>query len=532
MPTNDSPPTHPSTHPPTYSRTLLLFTVLFALLLSALNLWFGELNQDEGWYLYSASQVLQGRYPFVDYASTQGPVMSFAYAALWGPLQGMGLVGGRLVTVLLGWVAAGLAAVLAWRLREGDRTRRSAAAFAVFALIGVNIYQSYFTTVIKTYALGSVLLTGGFLALTAGGSSRPKQRLWSAVAGVLIALAAGTRISLVMILPVVFLWLAAVRYRNGREVCPWSFALGAVATFLAMFGPFLLVAPQSFFFGMVQYHAGREAGSLASLLAYKVAFILRTVRAYLVPFALLLVAALKHSAGHKSEGDPARSPLLVPLALSVVVVTFVHFMAPFPYDDYQAVIFPLFAVIVGVSITGLLQRPAARLLLVLLCAMTAFSSPRLQSLFAAPRDRIWWPIRTESPVAQLRAVARDLRNEAGPDATLLTQDTYLAVEAGLAVPEGMEMGPFCYYPAMSTEQAAACHVLNHEMLTELLSSTDAPVAAFSEYGLSIAAPAVQPIPAAESARLQALLESRYTPIATIPAFGQAQTTLRLYRKRE
>jgi len=514
------------------SRLLILLSIFIALLLTALNLWFGELNQDEGWYLYSARQVLQGRYPFVHFASTQGPVMTFVYAALWGPLQEMGLAGGRLVTALLGWLTAGLAAVLAWRLRDGDRTSRGAAAFAAFTLIGVNIYHSYFTTVVKTYALGGALLIGGFLALTAGRSSRSRQRLWTAVAGALVALAAGTRISLVMILPVVFLWLAFVRYRNGREACPWSFAFGATATLLAVFAPFLYVAPEPFLFGMVQYHAGREAGSLGSLLAYKAAFVLRTIGAYLVPFALLSVAVLKHSVGHKPEDDPARSPFLVPVALSVVAVTVVHFMAPFPYDDYQAVIFPLFAVIVGVSITGLLQRPAARVLLVLLCTMTAFTSPRLQALFAAPRDRIWWPMRSESPVEQLRTVGRELREQAAPLDLVLTQDTYLAVEANLRVPYGMEMGPFCYFPEMSSERARACHVLNREMLANLLATCDAPVAAFSEYGLSIASPAVMPVPDSEAAHLQSLVESRYTRTATVPAFGQAQTTLRLYRKRD
>ncbi|MDP6630173.1 MAG: hypothetical protein QGH42_03360 [Kiritimatiellia bacterium] len=518
---------------PTFSPShlLILLTVLLTLLLTTLNLWFGELNQDEGWYLYSARQILQGRYPFIDFASTQGPVMSFAYAALWGPLQGMGLVGGRLVTALMGWATAGLAAALAWRLRSGDRSSRSAAAFATFVLIGVNIYQSYFTTVVKTYALGGLLVAGGFLALTAGGSSRRRQRCWAAVAGVLLALAAGSRISLGALLPVVFLWLAVVRYRDGREACPWSFALGAALALGAIFGPFLMAAPEPLFFGMVQYHAGREAGSLASLLAYKSAFILRTVRAYLVPVALLVVAVLKHSAGHRSGENPARSPLLVPLVLGIGVVTIVHFLAPFPYDDYQAVIYPLFAVLVGVSITDLLGKVSGRFLLVLLCALAAFSSPRLQDLFAAPRDRIWWPMRTESPVAQLRRVAGELREQAGPEGVLLTQDTYIAVEAGLSVPAGMEMGPFCYFPEMATEKAEACHVLNRELLAELLATSEATVAAFSAYGLSIAGPAVQPIPEDEVARLQSLLRSRYTPTAVIPAFGQAQTDLCLYRRK-
>ncbi len=510
---------------------VLLFTILIALLLTALNLWFGELNQDEGWYLYSARQVLEGRYPFIDFASTQGPVMPFVYAALWGPLQGLGLVGGRLVSALLGWVTAGLAAALAWRLRSGDRRSCSAAAFAAFALIGVNIYQSYFTTVVKTYALGGLLVTGGFLALTTGGSSRQRQRCVAAIAGILLTLAAGCRISLGALLPVVFLWLAVLRYRDGRETCPWSFALGAALALGLIFGPFLVAAPESIFFGMVQYHAGREAGSLASLLVYKAAFVLRTLRAYFVAVALLLAAVLAHSAGHRSNEDPARSPLLVPLVLGIGVVSLVHFMAPFPYDDYQAVIFPLFAVLVGVSITDLLGKVSSgRFLLVLLCALAAFSSPRLQDLFAAPRDRIWWPMRTESSVAQLRRVAAELREQAGPEGVLLTQDTYIAVEAGLSVPLGMEMGPFCYFPEMTVAGAEACHVLNREMLTELLATSEATVAAFSEYGLSIAGPAVQPIPDDEQARLQRLLRSRYRLTDVIPAFGQAQTALRLYER--
>lgn len=508
-----------------------LVAVLVGLCLTGLNLWFGELNQDEGWYLYSARQILRGRLPFVDFASTQGPVVSFAYALLWGPIQGTGLAGGRVVTALLGWLGAGLAATLAWRLRTGDRAGRKAAAFAAFTLIVVNIYQSYFTTVVKTYALGGVLLTGGFLALSVESGVRSRQRAWTAVAGLLIALASGTRISLIVVLPVVLVWLVVLRCRDGREVCPWSFAFGAGGALAAMFGPFLYAAPESFLFGMIRYHAGREVGSLTSLLAYKVAFVLRVVRAYLVPFVLLLGVMLKHWAGHRAQGGSARSPLLVPLGAAVALVTAVHCMAPFPYDDYQAVLYPLFAVLVGVSITSLLERTALRFLLVLICAMTAFSSPRLQDLFAAPRDRIWWPVRSESALAQLRRVAGALGEQAGPDATLLTQDIYLAVEADMSVPPGMEMGPFCYFPDISDAQARMCHVLNRGMMREMLATTEAPLAAFSAYGFSIAAPAIQPVSPDALRQFKAILHARYELVDTAPAFGQAQTTLHLYRRR-
>ncbi|NTV53678.1 MAG: hypothetical protein HGA76_11805, partial [Candidatus Firestonebacteria bacterium] len=71
----------------------------------------------------------------------------------------------------------------------------------------------------------------------------------------------------------------------------------------------------------------------------------------------------------------------------------------------------------------------------LTCGLYAFSSPLAQSWFVAGRDRIWWRLREESPVAQLRDTAKWVRALNTPEGGthLLTQDTYLAVEAGLTV---------------------------------------------------------------------------------------------------
>ncbi|NQU41462.1 MAG: hypothetical protein HQ523_16055 [Lentisphaerae bacterium] len=531
MATNQSKtmPTDSQTHTPTHLPALWAVALLVALLLSALNLWFGELNQDEGWYLYSARLIADGQRPFVDFASTQGPVMSYVYALLWAPLQSFGLAGGRLVTTLMGWTAALLAARLAWRLGGEKGIDKGTAALLTFTLIGVNIYHAYFTTVVKTYALGSLLVVGAFLALTADATSRPR-RGWTALAGLLLALAAGTRASLVMLLPLVFFWLLWASYCQRRPAAPWSFAAGAGITMLLIFLPFLLAAPQALWFGMVEYHAGRETGGLVTTLVYKAAFLLRTVRAYFVGVALLTTALLVRAGRGDCKTVPLRGTTVPLLVLAVGVVTLVHLLAPVPYDDYQAIIFPLFAVVAAIGATRALGRSARLPLVVLLLALlAAFSSPRCQDLFAAPRDRIWWPMRTQSPLAQLRDTAAILHDGAGAEGLILTQDTYLAVEAGLAVPAGMEMGPFCYYPDWPRERAEACHVLNREMLTELLATTPAEVAAFSEYGLSIASPSIQPVPDDEVARLRALLATRYAPTATIPAFGQAQTGLTLYK---
>ena len=70
--------------------------------LGALNLKWGDLNQDEGWYLYGARLVKEGRVPYRDFAFTQGPVMPYVYAHAQSWVDRWGVAGGRLVTGLLG----------------------------------------------------------------------------------------------------------------------------------------------------------------------------------------------------------------------------------------------------------------------------------------------------------------------------------------------------------------------------------------------------------------------------------------------
>ena len=44
------------------------FTAVFAV-------WWGAVNQDEGWYLYASRLVGEGKLPYRDFFFTQGPVL-------------------------------------------------------------------------------------------------------------------------------------------------------------------------------------------------------------------------------------------------------------------------------------------------------------------------------------------------------------------------------------------------------------------------------------------------------------------------
>lgn len=527
--------------------------VAVTLAIMGAGLWFGDLNQDEGWYLYAAGEVGRGRLPFVHFATTQGPVFPLVYAAANPLVARWGVAGGRLFTGLLGAGAVALAVWLAARIAPdgSDRRARRATAWMALLLIGVNVYQGYYFTVVKTYALTALLLMAGLhLLLNAWRGGRRA----AFGAGLLLGFAAATRSSAAFAIPVAFggLLFEAWRARAGRGMrawfdvaaTAWLFAAGAGAALALAYGPFLAAAPHGVWFALAEYHAGRASGGAAAWLAARAGFGLRLASAYFAAGAVawwLVVRAWSRRASgaptaapRGSEARSATGRFAAACWAMLAAVTLVHAAAPFPYDDYQAFLYPLLGALLAAGIARGAQAQGwnhAPAFVAGTCLLAAAASPMIWDWSVGPRDRIWWTLKERTPLAALREAGRAVRALSGPDDEVLTQDTYLAVEAGRRVPPGLEMGPFSYFPDWSAEKAAARHVLNREALERLLRETAAPVAAFSGYGLAIRCPEVTPLSDAERAALWKVVSRRYEPAAEFERFGQASTTLVLLRRR-
>ena len=527
--------------------------------LSGLNVWMGELNQDEGWYLNAAKMMADGNLPYRDFAFTQAPMLPLVYSWVYPWIAEYGLLGGRLVTWGFGTLGLLFATWLA--MRAGPRQAQRFTGGLGFTLIALNVYQSYFTTVVKTYALASLFLSAGLLALAFIG---PKRGFRAAMlGGFLLACAAATRISLGAALAIAGLYLLIFRRRLKAWV--WlDFGLGGLLGLATTLLPFMALGRDGFQFGVIEYHSLREAGPAFAQLAYKIGCLSRLTHAYF-PAALgglvLLILAGRYlllrnapdegselSPEHPGPGDIAPRFNMF-LWTTVIVLALVHIAAPFPYDDYQVPVYPVFCAALAATAArwwlreeqrryaGSPQLRGARRLAILAvawltCGLYAFSTPLAQSWFVQGRDRIWWRLRKESPIAQLRDTAqwiRDLNAPAG-GTHLLTQDTYLAVEAGLPVPHGLEMGPFSYYPDWEREKAERLGVLNRDMLLELLATeTNAPIAAFSGYSLSIRCPEVEEVVHEDQVAFDEILAARFERVETVPHFGQAGTPLVLWR---
>ena len=520
----------------------LALSVCAALALYGFAVWFGNLNQDEGWYLYAARSVSDGAVPYRDFFFTQGPVMPYVYgwlARLWVPY---GVLGGRLVTAFFGLLGCVLAALLARRAVPAQRAAE--AGIMAFALTACNLYHVYFTAIPKTYALGACLLLGGYLMLSLCLSRRKQTSsrmscMWALPAGLLVALAAGTRLSLGAVLPVTALWLL-VMYRRTGSAFFW-FSLGGALGLVLVYGPLLLEAREQFFFAQ-SFHVSRGGHDLF----FMVGSLARVVRAYL-PVCLLGAALVifrllhAHVAPHQAADEEPeeivyRGEVWPSLWICAFLAVFlVQLATPFPYDDYQV---PVMGLLVA-ALTGWAAnstssgtlRGSLCLFWVLASMASTFASPLPQEWLVVRQDRFWTVRKPVSDLALLRATARDIRRLADGERVLLTQDLYLAVETGMSVPKGLEMGPFSYFPALSDADAARFHVLNRNRLSALLASAPCGVAAFSGYGLAIRSPVMDEVPQEDVQVFLGLLGKNYDRVQDVPDFGQHCTTLEIMKRR-
>ena len=488
--------------------------------LAAFAVWFGGLNQDEGWYLYAAQLVGDGKMLYRDFAFTQGPLLPKFYSSFaWVWANGRGLLGARIFTVGLGLVGVLLAAGLARSL--ADRRSAVAACLVAFLLLGCNLYHIYYTAIPKTYALAQLWVMIGFFLLAAGLIGQ--RRAFLVGAGLALGFAAGTRLSLGILLAVCGVGLLVQFKRYGGSFL-W-FGLGGALALALVYGPYLLNAgAREGLLAAQRYHVAR--GGFDAV--FTVGSLSRLVRWYLPIFVVLGVGLAERSSaiaasrpGLSSTGSegqaalgPTRNFLLWLMGIGFLAVFAVQMMAPYPYEDYQVPVMGLLAVVAAVL--------AAKVNFAVLLALglswgCSFGSPLLEKWMTNGQDRFWALKKEKSELAQLRDAAQLVEALDPGGKTLFTQDTYLAVETGRKVPEGLEMGPFS--------------ILSDAEWRALIDRAACPVAALSGYTFAINPPACDERPYDEQMDYWRRVKDRYDRVVALPDFGQQATTLLILKRK-
>lgn len=466
-----------------------LFSAALLVVLGAASVWMGGLNQDEGWYLYAANMVAEGKLPYRDFFYTQGPLMPFVYSVFTWVWQAWGLLGARILTLLIG--VAGIVFAMALARRFVPEESRNAASAVVAMLLGINIYHLYYLAIPKTYALASVFVVAGFFLVKVATESRAAIAI---LGGIALAFAAGTRISLGAILPVVGLWLLVSR--RWKELV-W-FCVGAFAALALAYGPFLadegsrkgLMAAQA-------YHAARGGFDLT----WVVGSLSRLVRWYLPVFVVFGLGGFR------------RGWVVMAAFLAVFAV---QMLAPFPYEDYQVPIMALLAVFAAINFVT--EKSSKGLLLTLgMCMACSFGSPLLEKWSTNGQDRFWSLKKDKYELAQLREVAREIEVLDPDGKDIFTQDLYLAIETGRKVPVGLEMGPFS--------------MLTDEEWRKLIASAPSRIAAMSGYAFAVKPPKCDERPIEQQMEFWGLLKRNYEMVLKEDSFGQNSTPLLILKRK-
>jgi hypothetical protein len=313
------------------------------------------------------------------------------------------------------------------------------------ALTGVNLWYTYFTTIPKTYGLCTFGIALALYLLRGRTPDQMQICAWrSALSGIVLAALVDVRLSMGVLLPTVAIWLLCYRHVVGRLT--WLvFSVAAGGTLLALFLPEVLCWPEAFFEAQ-RFHAARETmglvgviGCLARLLRFNPVLCLIGV---LIGWTWCTERATFKTSTH--------AHLLFPTLwlICATTLTMVHLLAPVPYDDYLVPAVFLGAMALAVLTTELpfdsLKNALPKVLFLAAAALSICASPVAQDWVIAGQDRFWVVKKPAPDIFELRKVAAQVREAAERlgENTIWTQDTYLAVEAGLRVPAGMEMGPF------------------------------------------------------------------------------------------
>lgn len=471
--------------------------------------WMGGLNQDEGWYLYAANLVAEGKMPYRDFFYTQGPLLPIGYSAFTWVWNSCGILGARLFTLAIGAAGIVFAAGLARRLAP-DGAKNDAALFA-FLLLGTNLYHLYYVTIPKTYALAGLFIIIGFYmaSMLVRGQRTLSGALFGFCSGICFAFAAGTRISTGAILCVVGLWMLLSKQWKSLAF----FCLGGFGGLALVYGPFML-DPAAFkgLLAAQAYHAARSGFDPV----WTVGSVSRLVRWYLPVFIVLGLGI------GKSRGRiPPRVAILLWSFLAVFVI---QMLAPFPYEDYQVPIMGALAVFAAVLFAwdGNENRDErtsnlARLMVLGLSLATSFGSPLLEKWAVNGQDRFWSLKKDKYELAQLRDVARRIEALDPGGKELFTQDVYIAVETGRKVPAGMEMGPYS--------------VLSDEDCERLAREAKAPVAALSGYSFAVNMPSGTERSVEKQMKCWELLKENYKLVEKEAYFGQNSTPLLILKRK-
>ena len=416
--------------------------------------YWGRPLSDEGQLLAAAGLVYEGLLPYRDFPLSQGPAIPYVYG-LFTELFGSSILVGRYVS-FAGCLATG-AAAMALSLRLGG----AVAAAITLVLLMLNLPAMWIGTTVTTQALSTPLVVAAALSLATprstalGWAIAPSLLLWSTCARLTNGLA----------LVGVTLWTVTALAKSRRTLLRVTALLAVQCVIVA--APVLL-APRAAIFHILSLQLTRaERGgfhyqTLLEHLRGSIGFfsVAETDYFAIVPLSLALVLYLGWRiwrGWRPSLSLPIREPAsgqLVMVTLAALVFA-PHFALSSGFVSYFATSSVLLCVAIASAAAGFIREIRGRRARALGAAVAA--ALLAVSVADASREHQTYLNLRRGGFSHFRQIGRDLNALLGPDCTMVTFQTHLAIESGCRLLPGLEYSFFSYsadLPAADAEKYA------------------------------------------------------------------------------
>jgi hypothetical protein len=228
---------------------LIVVGTLSLLYLVALLYYAGtrHIEPDEGFYPLAARLAWEGKVPYRDFMFSQGAATAYIYSWIWG-VHPQSLVAMRFLSVALGAATVFLWGYFLFSVKQWS----AGVAFWTFVIILLNPFWIALHAIVKTFAVGDLLMSVVLICLYLGiHSGRAK---WYIVAGVALGLCASARALYGPLVVFVLMWLAFLDWKERERRFPRAraYLAGAFCGALPMLFSFA-ADPGAFLFNNFQY---------------------------------------------------------------------------------------------------------------------------------------------------------------------------------------------------------------------------------------------------------------------------------------
>ncbi|MEK7485894.1 MAG: hypothetical protein AABZ60_16350, partial [Planctomycetota bacterium] len=493
---------------------LKVFFLVNFLVLSGFLVFQGRINLDEGYLSTAAKRTQEGRILYQETAFTQGPILPKVYGLLLEKFQ-YSFLTGRILTFAISLSTVALA--LCFSFHQGGRYALLITSF----LLCWNIDYAYFSVLVKTYSLATFFLTlAVFLFLKA------PNPYFSATVRVFSVLgfswmASWTRISL---FPFFFCFLGYFFYhatiKKKYLVLGFSFLM-SLSIYWFYPAPFA-----SIYFHLIQFHLGFTP---VEPWGYRKTLLLKYTYENFYSFCwiALILAFGRLFWIQKSVSFPQERFVLW---ITGGVALF-HFGVNTGQPEYQTVLYPIASYFVGIWGGRLLKKKPWRqsIWILLLIGYLAFCGfERGWRTCYGIREERW------APVDMIRYVEKCLETTQKQHALgtkVLTMDPLPVLRRPFETFFGMEMGPFSFYPDLSSAEMNRFGVVNRQKIEYWIEQKEPDIILYTSDFFARENPSLQEMPEFWRIQLLTKIQNHYERVQSIGGYGQLHQTLDIYIKK-